>query len=250
MAGAAPGQMLAPSLVGSKTIVGHRDGPINVLLHGLTGEIDGKKYEGIMIPMAANDDRWIANVVSFVRNSFGNRAGFVSREDVARARAATAQRTQPWTINELRAAIPQPLDRKSWKVSASHNSGGAALAIDGDRNTRFDTKVSQAPGMWFLIELPREQEIAGLELDADKSVADYPRGYTVELSSDGQAWSKPVATGKGEAALTDISFPATKARFIRINQTGSVSGLFWSIHEVNVFASQPRVAAATQALKR
>ncbi|MCX6976618.1 MAG: c-type cytochrome [Verrucomicrobia bacterium] len=43
MAGAGPGAMLAPSLAGSKTINGHRDGGIKVLRHGLVGEIDGKK---------------------------------------------------------------------------------------------------------------------------------------------------------------------------------------------------------------
>jgi hypothetical protein len=62
-----------------------------------------------MIPMAANDDRWIASVLSYVRNSFGNRAGFVRPEDVARARVATTQRTQPWTVEELRAATPKPI---------------------------------------------------------------------------------------------------------------------------------------------
>jgi mono/diheme cytochrome c family protein len=246
MAGAEPGQMLAPSLVGSRTVLGHRDGPIKVLLHGLAGEIDGKKYEGIMIPMAANDDRWIASVTSFVRNSFGNRAGFVSPENVARIRAADAPRTQPWTIDELRATTPQPVERKGWKVSASHHAAAAALAVDGDPNTRFDTKAFQAPGMWFQLELPEEKQVAGIELDAGKSVGDYPRGYTVELSTDGQTWSQPLATGKGSGPLIDIPLPPTKARFIRINQTGSAAGEFWSIHELRVFELRGGAKTATR----
>jgi glucose/arabinose dehydrogenase/mono/diheme cytochrome c family protein len=237
MAGAPPGHMLAPSLVGSRTIVGHRDASIYVLLHGLTGDIDGKKYEGIMIPMGANDDRWIASVLSYVRNSFGNRAGFIQPAEVARARSATAQRTLPWTIADLRAATPKLLDRKGWKVSASHNSANAGKAIDTDSTSRFDTSASQAPGMWFLVELPKETTVTGLELDAAKSTNDYPRGYQVELSSDGQTWSKPVATGRGNGPLTEIAFPATKARFIRITQTGAVQGLFWSIHNLQVYES-------------
>jgi len=249
MAGAPPGHMLAPSLVGSKTMLGHRDGPILVLLHGLTGEIDGKKYEGLMIPMGMNDDRWIASVLSYTRNSFGNRAGFVLPEDVARARAATTQRAQPWTINELRAATPRPLDRKEWKVSASHNAKSARAAIDGDTNTRFDTSAFQAPGMWFIIELPKETEIAGLELDTAKSPNDYPRGYTVELSSDGRSWNKPIAVGQGNSSRTDVTFPPARARFIRIAQTGSAQGNFWSIHEMQVFEAAPQMAAARQATR-
>jgi mono/diheme cytochrome c family protein len=243
MAGAPVGHMLAPALAGSKTVTGPRDGAVLVLLHGLAGEIEGKKYEGLMIPMANNNDAWIANVASYVRNSFGNQAGFVAATDVARLRASTKQRTVPWTISELRSVLPRPLDRKGWKVTASHNSGGAKAAIDNDPGSRWDSKISQAAGMWFQIELPQETEITRLELDAGKSTNDYPRGYEVSLSSDGQSWGKPVATGKGAGVLTEVEFPPAKARFIRIAQTGSVNGLFWSIHELQVFAPRPALGA-------
>jgi mono/diheme cytochrome c family protein/glucose/arabinose dehydrogenase len=239
LVGAAPGAMLAPSLAGSKTINGPREGSILVLLHGLSGEIDGKKYEGQMVPMATNDDKWIANVLSFVRNSFGNRAGFVKPDDVTRIRAAHKARTQPWTSAELRAAVPQPLaNRKDWKLTASHNSAGCNAAIDNNPSSRYDTQTSQVPGMWFQIELPQPMKIGGIELDAASSKDDYPRGYKVELSTDGKAWSLPVATGKGSSTLTDISFAPATAKFIRITQTGAVNGLFWSIHELNVFAAK------------
>jgi glucose/arabinose dehydrogenase/mono/diheme cytochrome c family protein len=250
MAGAPPGHMLAPSLVGSRTMLGHRDSSIYVLLHGLTGDIEGRKYEGIMIPMAANDDRWIASVLSYVRNSFGNRAGFVRPEDVARARVATTQRTQPWTVEELRAATPKPIAAKSLKLTASHHADALALAIDGDRNSRWETKAFQVPGMWIQIELPQETEIAAVELDAGKSINDYPRGYTVELSRDGQAWGTPVAKGEGKPSLTDLVFEPVKTRFVRITQTGSAKGNYWSIHELRVFEAGSEAAAATQALRQ
>jgi mono/diheme cytochrome c family protein len=237
MAGAGPGAMLAPALAGSKTVLGWREGAIHVLLQGLTGDIDGKKYEGQMVPMATNDDAWIASVLSYVRNSFGNRAGFVKPEDVARLRAASKDRTQPWTIEELRGSLPQPLaNRKDWKLTASDNPNEVALAIDGKGDTRYTTKASQKPGQWFQIELPAETALSGLQLDSTKSANDYPRGYKIEISGDGQAW-KQVATGKGAGAVTDIQFAPTKARFVKITQTGSVGGLYWSIHELQVFAA-------------
>ena len=242
MAGAPPGTLLAPSLAGSKTVTGRPEASIYVLLHGLIGDIDGKKYEGLMVSMATNDDAWIANVLSFVRNSFGNRASFIAPAEVARLRAATKGRTQPWTIEELRAAVPQPLPRKGWKVSASHNSAAAGAAIDKDPGTRFDTKTSQEPGQWFLIELPQTRQVCGVELDAANSTRDYPRGYRVELSTDGKIWGAPVATGQGSATLTSIEFSPAPAKFIRITQTGAVKGLFWSIHDLQVFA--PPSAAA------
>ena len=245
LAGAAPGSMLAPSLVGSTTVNGWRDGGIKVLLHGLIGDIDGKKYEGQMIAMATNDDAWIAGVLSYVRNSFGNKAGFISAADVAALRAATKERTQPWTITELRASLPKPLtNRKDWKLTASHGAGTIAAAVDGDASSRYTTGASQTPGMWFQIELPQETLIGGLALDSAKSPSDYPRGYEVALSTDGTTWGKPVATGKGGSAITDIAFAPAKAKFIKITQTGSVNGLFWSIHDIQVFAAADAAKAA------
>jgi len=247
--GAPKGSMQAPSLAGSKTINGHRDGVINVLLKGLTGPVNGKDYVALMVPMESNDDAWIASVASYVRTSFGNQASLVTTNDVARLRAASVTRTEPWTIETLKPSLPQPLaNRKEWKLTASHNGAGAALAADGNPATRYESKADQAQGMWFQIELPSETTVAGLALDTAKSPGDYPRGYKVELSDDGQAWSKPVATGKGTSLLTDITFAPQKARFIRITQTGSAGGQFWSIHELQIFASGGAVAGKTAAV--
>ena len=238
LAGAAPGAMLAPALAGSKTVTGWRDGGIKVLLHGLTGDIDGKKYEGQMIAMATNDDAWIAGVLNYVRNSFGNKAGFITTADVAALRTATKDRTAPWTISELRASLPVPIaDRKAWKLTASHGAKDCPNATDGKAESRYTTGASQVPGMWFQIELPQEATISGLELDSAPSPSDYPRGYEVALSSDGTSWGKSVAAGKGGSAVTAIAFAPAKAKFIKITQTGSVNGLFWSIHELQIFAA-------------
>ncbi len=244
MVGAAPGTMLAPSFLESKTIRGWRDGGILVLLHGLTGDIDGKKYEGQMVSMATNDDFWIASVLSYVRKSFGG-ASFVTPEQVKALRDATKARTTPWTITELRSAMPQPLDGKTFKLTASDKPDGCDSAIDGKPDTRYTSGRAQTPGMWFQIELPQEAEIIGIQLDTLKSPGDYPRGYKVEVSMDGTAWGKPIAKGAGSGPVTNIEFPPVKAKFIRITQTGEVKGTYWSIHELAVFGAKPggKVAA-------
>jgi cellulose 1,4-beta-cellobiosidase len=48
-----------------------------------------------------------------------------------------------------------------------------------------------------------------------------------------------VATGVGSPSVTTITFSAQAARFIRITQTGSASGTFWSIDEFNVMGTVP-----------
>ncbi len=239
LAGGAAGATLAPPLSGSKTVNGHRDGPLLVLLHGLSGPVNGKAYDAPMVSMAANPDEWIAAIASHVRVSFNNKGGLVSVADVKRLRAEYAKRTEPWTEASLRAALPAVLKpAKDWKLSASHKPTGCDAAADGKLDTRWDTAVSQAPGQWFQIELPADRKLSGVRLDAGKSANDFPRGYKVELSEDGKAWSKPVAEGKGSGAVTDITWNPAQARFVRITQTGAVQGKFWSISEFELLAAK------------
>ncbi len=236
--GGKPGTTLAPSLAASPRVAGQREALIHILLKGLAGPINGKTYEALMVPMESNNDEWIASVASYVRNSFGNKAGMVSAKEVAELRTASKVRTQPWTVEELVAALPNPplMNRKDWKLTASHNPASLANAVDGTTSTRYDTKKFQEPGMWLQIELPTEAAITGLRLDSSGSGNDYPRGYRVELSADGLLWGKPVATGEGKSALTEIKFAVHKARFIRITQTGKSPANFWSIHELDVLS--------------
>lgn len=231
-----PGLTLAPPLAGSRTVNGHKDGLIYVLLKGLAGPVNGKVYDAQMVPMESNDDEWVAAIASYVRNSFGNRATTITPQDVAKLRAAAKGRTEPWTVEELRSILPQaPLGgRERWKLTASHNEKNIGKSVDGNPTSRWDTAAFQVPGMWFQIELPKETDIAGLMLDTSGSGGDYPRGYEVQLSLDGKDWGKPVATGKGTSALTEIQFPPVKTKFIRITQTGEVKGLYWSIHELDI----------------
>ena len=59
---------------------------IKVLLHGLAGPIEGRRYPQVMVAMGSNKDQWIADVASYVRNTFGNTGLLVTPEDVARVR--------------------------------------------------------------------------------------------------------------------------------------------------------------------
>ena len=244
LVGGEPGAIMAPSLAGSSLVTGPREAVVHVLLKGLTGPVAGKTYDAQMVAMESNDDAWIAAVASYVRNSFGNRAPLVTTNHVARIRQAVAARTEPWTFEELVDSLPHALtNRAQWKLAASHNASSVKHAVDGDPDTRFDTATIQRPGMWFQIELPEATPLSGVELDTLGSAGDFPRGYTVQLSADGQTWGNPVATGRGRGPFTEIQFAPARTRFIRINQTGSVEGLYWSIHELNLIAPAPQKLA-------
>ncbi len=239
--GKVKGLTQAPPLSKSDLVQGHPDEIINILLHGLTGPVGGKTYPAQMVSMASNDDGWVAAVASFVRNSFGNHAPMIVPLQVAKIRTATKGRDYPHTVEELESIVPQFVPhREQWKLSASHHPELAKNAVDGKADTRYDTGVQQTPGMWFQVELPNELNLCGVELDALGSPRDFPRGYEVTTSNDGVTWSKPVAKGKGEEPLTEILFKPVKAKFLRITQTGTMTGLFWSIHELQLYQSSDK----------
>jgi hypothetical protein len=67
-------------------------------------------------------------------------------------------------------------------------------------------------------------------------VATYPRGYRVQVSSDGQQWSAPVAEGKGSGTPTSIPFAPVRARFVRITQTETTADVpAWVVRNIKLY---------------
>jgi mono/diheme cytochrome c family protein/glucose/arabinose dehydrogenase len=258
--GAAAGSVLAPSLPGSPRVNGHRDYVIKTLLHGLSGPIDGRTYPQVMVAMGSNKDQWIADIASYVRNSFGNNGTFATVEDVARVRAGSADRNTPWTVAELESSLPRALvPEPSWRVTASHDSQPAPRAnAEGGYNfignaagalsfLGWTTGVPQQAGMWFQIELPTPLPLMEIQFTSATTagrgapgISTFPRGYQVQVSADGASWSPPVAEGKGTAGVNTITFSPVSAKFVRITQTATVTDApAWSMRLLRLYRAAP-----------
>jgi mono/diheme cytochrome c family protein len=97
-----PGQY--PPLVASEWVTGSEERIIRIVLHGLNGPIKvaDKEYNNVMAPLGAVlKDEQIANVLSYIRQEWGNQAPDVEPETVARVRAETADHKGYWTADEL-----------------------------------------------------------------------------------------------------------------------------------------------------
>lgn len=106
-------EMPAPPLSGAPEVLGNPEKLVRILLHGLTGPVNGKAYADVMPALGGNDDRYIASVLSYIRSDFGNRASVIKEEDVKRIRQATLGRKKSWTIGELNALSPiTPTEKK------------------------------------------------------------------------------------------------------------------------------------------
>ena len=67
----------------SPRVLGNKDALIALALKGLTGPVDGKNY-GVMMPLESNSDKYIAEVLSYIRTLWGNKADYVDPKDVKR----------------------------------------------------------------------------------------------------------------------------------------------------------------------
>tara|TARA_B110000037_G_scaffold139712_1_gene158010 strand:- start:22051 stop:24996 length:2946 start_codon:yes stop_codon:yes gene_type:complete len=98
-----------PPLAGSQWVTGDEERLAKLTLHGLWGkiEVNGKTYDPTkgVPPMTAFgallDDKEAAAVLTYVRNSWGNKAAPVKPETVKKVRAATSDRSIFWKPEEL-----------------------------------------------------------------------------------------------------------------------------------------------------
>ncbi len=91
-----------PPLAKSPWVVGAEERLLQILLHGIQGPIEvlGATYNGAMPAWNTLSDAELAAVATYIRGAFGNSAGAITAETVAKARAATASRTTPWSGGE------------------------------------------------------------------------------------------------------------------------------------------------------
>lgn len=211
---------------------------------------DDDHPRGYQVHLSTNGNDWGTAVAT----GSGNAVGTTNIEFTPQA-ASYIRITQTgsdgdhwWSIHDLKifettSVIPAAIavDRSAWVTSASNNGGQAGNAIDANTITRWTTGVSQSPNQTFTVDMAQAQTIAQIEMvtkSGNISDDDHPRGYQVHLSNNGSEWGDPVASGAGSVdGITTIDLANLSARYIRITQTGSDSYHWWSIHDLNVYAS-------------
>lgn len=98
--------LIAPPLAGSPRVTGDPDKMIRILLHGLSGPVNGQTYGAGLMPrieaLGQGDPNRITQVANFVRYAWGNDQTPIPVEDVKRIIEETKERKQkPYTLDEL-----------------------------------------------------------------------------------------------------------------------------------------------------
>lgn len=125
------GSLMAPSLAGSSIAIGDPDQAALVVLKGIRKE--GTQYLGVMAPLPL-DEKGLAGVLTYVRNSFGNSAGLVTPEEAAGAKARFMNVPDMVGRNELDSLLASHPKVAANAVAASSSapaagSPGAGVAV-------------------------------------------------------------------------------------------------------------------------
>ena len=113
-----------PTLVGSPWVTGSEERLVKLALHGMWGKLTvrGQVYDPArgVPPMTAfrdllKDDE-MADVLTFVRNTWGNKASVIDKKTVAKIRKETKSRSVFWKPEELVAA--HPLEKELMQADA------------------------------------------------------------------------------------------------------------------------------------
>jgi glucosylceramidase len=125
------------------------------------------------------------------------------------------------------------LDFHGMTATATAAPADAGKAVDDDATTRWSSGAAQSPGQALQVDLGRARAIRRVVLDTGADRGDFPRGYTLATSMDGEQWSD-AASGAGSGQLTTIDIPATQARFVRVTQTATAPQ-WWSVADLRIY---------------
>lgn len=105
------GMQGVPSLVGTDWVTGDSSRLIRLMLHGVEGkmQIKGETFDVPMPSFSQLDDRDIADVLTYIRGAWGNKATEISAKQVRTLRLFHQDRTTPWKVDELNEPAQQKM---------------------------------------------------------------------------------------------------------------------------------------------
>ena len=149
-----------------------------------------------------------------------------------------------WTARLAGPGAPRQVSPSGWTATANPpgptdpccTGDVAANAADGDASTRYSTGAAQTPGQYLQVDFGKPIPAREVVFDTGVSLGDYPRGYTVSVSADGQTWRTVVADGSGSGQFTTVDLNGGPVRYVRMTLTAA-AGAWWSVADVRAYTS-------------
>ena len=124
--------------------------------------------------------------------------------------------------------------------SATASSGNAALAIDGDNGTRWES--AQTDDETWTLDMGQARTFSRIKINWEGA---YAKEFTLSISNDGESWSSLyVETNLAQAGWQTIDVDETTARYIQYHGTKRATGYGQSFWEFQVLL--PGVSVLTK----
>jgi hypothetical protein len=194
-----------------------------------------------MPSISSNGDDYVANVLTYIRNDFGNEGSLITAEDVAAVKKMNYAPKGMWTQAELDNMFAKEItDKPQWKVSTNFklhpNFNLSRLTDNKFGRPFFSSKSKRQKGYAITIELPKVAVISEVAIDSSLLPKDYSRHYTIEFSVDGNHWHTVVENSTAAQVNIEQTL-GHKAKYIRLTNLENPKRRPWRINEVSLFGS-------------
>ncbi len=138
-----------PPLDGSDWVTGPAGLPISIILKGLQGPIDvnGVTYNSMMPAAGYLTDQQIADVTTYIRQAWSNKADAVTAETVAQVKEMTSEQVLPWTAEQLQALVAEHSGSATSAPAVATSTTSTTLANTGSFDVAKITDKSDSH--WF-----------------------------------------------------------------------------------------------------
>ena len=117
---------------------------------------------------------------------------------------------------------------------ASGAQNAITNAVNHSDPDRFTSGADQASGMTYEVNMGSAQTVDEVDMYVPDYAGDYPRGYNVEVSSNGTSWTT-VASCTASAQPTIVSFSARSEQYLEVVLTAGSTTKWWSIEQFLIY---------------
>ena len=128
-------------------------------------------------------------------------------------------------VEGVNLALNKPAD-------ASTGTAGAALAVDGNKDTRWESEMSDP--QWWSVDLGKKYNLDTIQIIWEGA---YSKSYTIQVSDDGSSWTTVSEQANGQGGTEIIELSDVAGRYIKLVSTERATVWGNSFYEFEVYGS-------------
>lgn len=135
-------------------------------------------------------------------------------------------------------SLKRLLSSNNLHFNASQNPEQIYLAVDGNRKTKWDSKLEYIYPQFMEIDLKKLRSIGQIRIDSYDNKDQNNVGYRILVSGDAKNWNEVFYSKyypPNSDGIVDIYFEPQFTRYIKIEQIGKHGFASWVIHELYLY---------------